>query len=153
MRLHRGTAVQLPDPLIEARQGVGNAPAYRNTAYVVFERLALDDFGNRIPVLQFEVVRAIGTLEKQIEAVTIIPGASEHGYAPVQVTETTGPGASRILNRNVGYAATTGRPRSTNCRRSARTSSVFRSSCRGSVPICAPTNAASCWRRGGGPRG
>ncbi|MET3613257.1 hypothetical protein ABID16_001562 [Rhizobium aquaticum] len=106
MRLHRGTAHQLPDPLIEAKQGVGNAPAYRNTAYVVFERLPLDDFGNRIPVLQFEVVRAIGTLEKEIEAVTIIPGASEHGYAPVQVTETTGPGASRILNRNVGYAAT-----------------------------------------------
>lgn len=106
MRLHRGTANQMPDPLIEAKQGVGNVPAYRNTAYVVFERLPLDDFGNRIPVLQFEVVRAIGTLEREIEAVTIIPGASEHGYAPLQVTETTGPGASRILNRNVGYAAT-----------------------------------------------
>ncbi len=104
MRLHRGTADQMPDPLIEAKQGAGNAPAYRNTAYVVFERLPLDDFGNRIPVLQFEVVRAIGTLERYIEAVTIIPGASEHGYAPGQVTETTGPGASRILNRNVGYA-------------------------------------------------
>lgn len=104
MRLHRGTADQMPDPLIEAKQGAGNAPAYRNTAYVVFERLPLDDFGNRIPVLQFEVVRAIGTLERDIEAVTIIPGASEHGYAPGQVTETTGPGASRILNRNVGYA-------------------------------------------------
>ncbi len=104
MRLYRGTADQMPDPLIEAKQGAGQAPAYRNTAYVVFERLALDDFGNRIPVLQFEVVRAIGALEKQIEAVTIIPGATEHGYAPTQVTETTGPGASRILNRNVGYA-------------------------------------------------
>ena len=104
MRLHRGTADQMPDPLIEAKQGASNAPAYRNTAYVVFERLPLDDFGNRIPVLQFEVVRAIGTLERDIEAVTIIPGASEHGYAPGQVTETTGPGASRILNRNVGYA-------------------------------------------------
>lgn len=106
MRLHRGTADQMPDPLIEAKQGVGNAPAYRNTAYAVFERLPLDDFGNRIPVLQFEVVRAIGSLEKEIEAVTIIPGASEHGYAPGQVTETTGPGASRILNRNVTQATT-----------------------------------------------
>lgn len=106
MRLYRGTADQMPDPLIEAKQGAGHAPAYRNTAYVVFERLALDDFGNRIPVLQFEVVRAIGSLEREIEAVTIIPGASEHGYAPGQVTETTGPGSSRILNRNVSYAAT-----------------------------------------------
>ena len=106
MRLYRGTPDQLPDPLIEAKQGAGNVPAYRNTAYVVFERLPLDDFGNRIPVLQFEVVRAIGALEKEIEAVTIIPGATEHGYAPTTVTETTGPGASRILNRNVGYATT-----------------------------------------------
>jgi hypothetical protein len=106
MRLYRGTADQMPDPLIEARQGAGNAPAYRNTAYVVFERLPLDDFGNRIPVLQFEVVRAIGTLEQQIEAVTIIPGATEHGYAPAQVTEVTGTGASRVINRNVSYATT-----------------------------------------------
>ncbi len=106
MRLYRGTADQMPDPLVEAKQGAGHTPAYRNTAYVVFERLPLDDFGNRIPVLQFEVVRAIGTLERDIEAVTIIPGASEHGYAPTPVTEATAPGASRILNRNVGYAAT-----------------------------------------------
>jgi hypothetical protein len=106
MRLYRGTADQMPDPLIEAKQGAGNAPAYRNTAYVVFERLPLDDFGNRIPVLQFEVVRAIGTLEDRIEAVTIIPGATEHGYAPAQVTEVTGTGSARIVNRNVSYATT-----------------------------------------------
>lgn len=106
MRLHRGTADQLPDPLIEAKQGAGNAPAYRHTAYVVFEHLPLDDFGNRIPVLQFEVVRAIGALEREIEAVTIIPGATEHGYATAQVSEVTGTGSSRIINRNVTYAAT-----------------------------------------------
>ncbi|HZG31336.1 MAG TPA: glycoside hydrolase/phage tail family protein [Ensifer sp.] len=106
MRLYHGTADQIPDPLIEAKQGAGNTPAYRNTAYVVFERLPLGDFGNRIPVLQFEVVRPVGTLEREIEAVTIIPGATEHGYAPDQVSEVTGPGASRIINRNVGYAAT-----------------------------------------------
>lgn len=104
MRLYRGTADQQPDPLIEAKQGAGNAPAYRHTAYVVFERLPLGDFGNRIPVLQFEVVRPIGGLERAIEAVTIIPGASEHGYSPAEVSETIGVGASRIINRNVSYA-------------------------------------------------
>ena len=32
MRLHRGGPGQLPDPLIEAKQGEGRAPAYRGLA-------------------------------------------------------------------------------------------------------------------------
>ena len=62
MRLYRGEADQPPDPLIEAKQGAGNAPAYRGLAYAVFERLPLDSFGNRIPILQFEVLKPTGTL-------------------------------------------------------------------------------------------
>jgi len=106
MRIHRGTASQAPDPLIEAKQGAGNAPAYRGLAYAVFERLPLDVFGNRIPVLQFEVMRPVGTLEKKIRAVTVIPGSSEHGYDPRPVTEKTGAGAGRNINRNTTTAAT-----------------------------------------------
>lgn len=56
MRVYTGDEAQLPDPLIEAAQGVGQAPAYRGLAYVVFEDLALADFANRIPLLTFEVV-------------------------------------------------------------------------------------------------
>ncbi len=106
MRVHQGGEEQLPDPLIEAKQGEGHAPAYRGLAYVVFERLPLDGFGNRIPLLQFEVLRPVGRLEQQIRAVTIIPGATEHGYATIAVTERTGEGSARILNRNVKTAAT-----------------------------------------------
>ncbi|RWX76004.1 hypothetical protein EPK99_20295 [Neorhizobium lilium] len=106
MRVHRGDEAQLPDPLIEAKQGEGRAPAYRGLAYVVFERLPLDSFGNRIPVLQFEVMRPTGRLEKQIRAVTIIPGATEHGYATEAVSEKTGEGSARVLNRNSLTAAT-----------------------------------------------
>ena len=106
MRVHRGEEAQLPDPLIEAKQGAGNAPAYRGIAYVVFERLPLDAFGNRIPLLQFEVLRPVGALERQIRAVTIIPGATEHGYATDQVTEKTGEGSARIMNRHVLTAGT-----------------------------------------------
>jgi hypothetical protein len=73
---------------------------------VVFERLPLDDFGNRIPALQFEVVRPVGGLESAIEAVALIPGATEHGYATTQVRETIGVGAERMLNRNMRQAAT-----------------------------------------------
>jgi len=100
MRVYRGSEEQLPDPLLEAKQGIGNAPAYRGLAYVVFERLPLDPFGNRIPLLQFEVLRPVGALERQIRAVTVIPGATEHGYATVQVTEKTGEGSARIMNRH-----------------------------------------------------
>ncbi len=85
MRFYRGTATQLPDPLIEAKQGVGRAPAWRGLAYVVFERLPLDDFGNRIPTLQFEVVRPVGVLEPAIRAVSLMPGSTEHGYATTLV--------------------------------------------------------------------
>ena len=106
MRFHGGTEDQLPDPLIEAKQGAGNTPAYRGLAYVVFEHLPLDDFGNRIPLLQFEVVRPVGRLEGMVKAVTVIPGSTEHGYATTQVRERTGEGASRILNRNTLVAHT-----------------------------------------------
>ncbi|TRL30678.1 baseplate multidomain protein megatron [Rhizobium straminoryzae] len=106
MRLYRGSEDQLPDPLIEAKQGAGNAPAYRGLAYVVFERLPLDSFGNRIPLLQFEVLRPVGQLESQVRAVTIIPGATEFGYATVAVSEQDGRGAASLLNRHVLHAAT-----------------------------------------------
>ncbi|AYD00241.1 glycoside hydrolase/phage tail family protein [Neorhizobium sp. NCHU2750] len=106
MRVYRGDEAQLPDPLIEAKQGEGMAPAYRGLAYVVFERLPLDVYGNRIPVLQFEVLRPVGRLESQIRAVTIIPGATEHGYQTRQVTEKTGEGSGRIINRHTTAALT-----------------------------------------------
>ncbi|RZJ21569.1 MAG: hypothetical protein EON85_15455, partial [Brevundimonas sp.] len=54
-RVHRGDEGQAPDALIEAIEGA--APAYRGTAYVVFEDLPLGPFGNRIPQLGFEVFR------------------------------------------------------------------------------------------------
>ena len=100
MRLHRGTEDQLPDPLIEAKQGVGQTPAWRGLSYVVFERLPLGDFGNRIPVFNFEVVRPIGDLEARIEAVTCIPASTEHGYALTTITETPSIGQERLINRN-----------------------------------------------------
>ena len=53
------------DPLIEAKQGDGNTPAYRGVAYVVFERFALADYGNRIPQFQFEVLRPVGVLRRK----------------------------------------------------------------------------------------
>ncbi len=56
IRVYLGTDDQLPDPLLEAAIGAGETPANRGLAYVVFDHLELEDFGNRIPLFTFEVV-------------------------------------------------------------------------------------------------
>ncbi|GGD12532.1 baseplate multidomain protein megatron [Aureimonas glaciei] len=104
-RLHRGDEGQMPDPLIEAKQGAGHAPAYRGLAYIVFERLPLEAYGNRIPQIACEVIRPVGALEGQIRAVTLIPGASEHGLDPVPVRETRFAGEDIVRNRNALFGA------------------------------------------------
>lgn len=54
-RFYPGDEEQLPDALIEADKGVGNVPAHRGLCYLVFERLPLANFGNRIPNITVEV--------------------------------------------------------------------------------------------------
>jgi hypothetical protein len=103
MRAYAGSEEQSADPLIVAKDGA--APAYRGLAYVVFERLPLADFGNRIPQLSFEVVRPVGALENMLRAVTLIPGSTEFGYAPGTVVRVLGPGQSAPENRHVTTAA------------------------------------------------
>jgi hypothetical protein len=98
-RLYAGSETQPPDSLIEAKEGAGNAPAYRGTAYIVFERLALAPFGNRIPQLSFEVHRSVDTFEAQVRAVTLIPGAGEFAYSPEPVTRKLG--AATNVSENV----------------------------------------------------
>ncbi|HWK40575.1 MAG TPA: phage tail protein [Croceibacterium sp.] len=60
LRVHAGHGDQMPDPLIASAEGAG-APAFRGTAYCVFEALQLADFGNRIPALTFEIVAGDGS--------------------------------------------------------------------------------------------
>ncbi|MEI4235274.1 phage tail protein, partial [Roseovarius sp. D22-M7] len=54
-RFHSGAEDQLSDPLIETHVGAGRAPAHRGLATIVFEDLALADFGNRIPNITAEI--------------------------------------------------------------------------------------------------
>ena len=103
MRVYTGDETQTPDPLIVAKEG--DAPAYRGLAYVVFERLPLENFGNRIPQLSFEVLRPVGQLEQMVRVVTLIPGATEFGYEPATVVRSLGPGQSAPENRHVTYAS------------------------------------------------
>ena len=102
MRVHRGTADQTPDPLIEAVEG--SASAYRGTAYVVFEDLPLGGFGNRAPQLSFEVFhRPAGDgLEEKLEGVCLIPGAGEFLLATEAVLRRDGLTKTRAENVHHG---------------------------------------------------
>ncbi len=99
MRVHTGAENQAADPLIVAKQGASGAPAYRGLAYVVFERLPLEAFGNRLPQLTFEVVRPVHGVARRIRAVNVIPGAGEYVYEPLAVSRTASLGRSSLPNR------------------------------------------------------
>ncbi len=91
-RVYFGSETQEADSLIAARQTDGAPPAYRGTAYVVFEHMPLEPFGNRLPQLSFEVFRAVDDLHERIKGTVVIPGSGEFVYAttPVQRTEFLG---------------------------------------------------------------
>jgi len=107
MRVHKGTANQSRDSLIEGIEGTGNTPAYRGTAYVVFENLEITQFGNRLPQLAFEVFRRVSPsdgsgLEDIVQAITLIPGAGERVYDTVVHTRDLGGGATTPENKFAG---------------------------------------------------
>ncbi len=104
-RLYRGTEDQQPDPLIAGVQGMDAAPAYRGLAYVVFERLPLERYGNRIPQLSFEVVRPVDDVLSMLPGVCIIPGSGEFYCDPDPVWRTESTVAAATAD---GDAATSG---------------------------------------------
>ncbi|KCZ51170.1 baseplate multidomain protein megatron [Hyphomonas pacifica] len=108
-RVYGGDETQAPDPLIEMIEGAGKAPAYRGTAYIVFEDLPLEAFGNRLPQLSFEVERvppggAEAGLAETVTGVNMIPASGEFVYATEIVRERTVPGQERALNAWSGEA-------------------------------------------------
>lgn len=102
-RLYKGDEAQMPDPLIESLEGVGQTPAYRGLAYIVMEDIPLADFGNRIPNFTFEVRKSALTsdpedpaVEELVTAMVMIPGAGEFVYddtvqskVPGQIVDST----------------------------------------------------------------
>lgn len=71
--LYFGTETQDPDPTFEAIRGVGEVPAYRGLAYVVFADYYLTDFGDRIPLLEFEVYTGIGDFPWRVSTFNLAP--------------------------------------------------------------------------------
>lgn len=106
MRLYTGAPDQEADPLIEAieQDVTGAVPAFRDTAYLVFEDLPLDRFGQRLPNLSVEVFHPLsrsGGMEAMIRGVNLIPGAGEFAYAPDRITRCLGPGHEVPENEHV----------------------------------------------------
>ena len=98
-RWYPGNEVQSPDPFIAAKMGAAQTPAYRGTAYVVFEDLNLAAFGNRLPQISFEVFRPLAdpdTAEGLVKAVTMIPASGEFSYATTPIQKSTGPGGASL---------------------------------------------------------
>ena len=81
-RLHPGHEDQAADPLIVALEGAAQAPAYRGIAYAVFEEMSLEDFGNRIPSLTFEIVAETEPVPIGGIAEELAEGAVEAGTTP-----------------------------------------------------------------------
>jgi hypothetical protein len=107
MRVYLGTEDQVPDPFILAMSG-GAAPAYRGVAYVVFESLDLERFGNRLPQLSFEVIRPpedASAAENLIQAVTMIPGTGEYAYGTTPVVATEA-GVTTVENQHASQDKT-----------------------------------------------
>ncbi len=105
IRRHLGGETQAADTWISAKQGGAGTPAYRGIAYLVFENLELTDFGNRLPQITVEVERAVGDLEQQVRAVTLIPGATEFGYDTMATIQVYGSGSYGPEARHVSTAA------------------------------------------------
>lgn len=98
-RWYPGNEAQSPDPFISAKMGAANTPAYRGTAYVVFEELDLSGFGNRLPQISFEVFRPLAdadTAEGLVKAVTMIPASGEFSYATAPVKKSSGAGGATV---------------------------------------------------------
>lgn len=108
MRIYKGHKNQLPDAVIEAVEGKGRVPAYRGTAYVVFENLPLEQFGNRVPQFSFEISRPEQADEADaqsaptygVKAVAVIPGTGEYSLATTPVYYSQGPGSRWSANVN-----------------------------------------------------
>ena len=106
LRVYTGSETQLPDPRIQAVEGVDHAPAYRGIAYVVIEDLELGAFGNRVPQFSFEVVRpaqgamadAMTDLRRAVRGVAMIPGTGEYALATTKVHYSEGDEALRSAN-------------------------------------------------------
>ena len=80
LRIYLGSETQMPDSRmlqeVEVRKGAGFCPAHRGLAYVLFEEIPLDKFGNRLPQLSVEAVSSSTPIYPIETYATLIPQPS-----------------------------------------------------------------------------
>ncbi len=107
-RVYNGTDSQLPDPIISAVDGT--VPAFRGTAYIVFEDFPLDDYGARLPQINVELTRVPPSssdeprLETLVTGVHLLPSSGEFAYSTDIVEDISSPsgasGTAKPINMN-----------------------------------------------------
>lgn len=106
--VYLGTETQDPDPTLEAELGVGNVPAFRGLAYIVFpERVLQDNQGRRHPIFKIEVnstsraaIVAVGTnvtLRSLDGGETWIAPTTPPSQGPTGAPEDTNRAALRVV--------------------------------------------------------
>jgi hypothetical protein len=83
--LYYGDENQLPDKLIASKYPKNKVPAFRGLAYIIFEELALKDFGDILPNFSFEIMRKTNissqlNVEDLVKSIVMIPGSGEFVY-------------------------------------------------------------------------
>lgn len=73
-RFYPGDEEQEPDSLVEDDVGDGLAPGHRGLCYVVFDRLPLEDFGNRVPNITAEITFNATAARPSVDANLFTPG-------------------------------------------------------------------------------
>ena len=103
--IYLGGTGQTPDPFMQSLLGSGAVPAYKGTAYIVFDNLQLAPFGNRLPNLTFEVTTAAATSDPAIAGGSLDANVSQRtqtvqggGMPPLPLTAS----ATRTLTALVG---------------------------------------------------
>ncbi len=68
--IYYGTEAQEADSLIQSDKGATNTQAYRGTAYIVFDDLLLEKYGNRIPNITAEILTTASVSIRKVEEFT-----------------------------------------------------------------------------------
>jgi hypothetical protein len=110
MTFYTGSATQLADATMESFDGVGNVPAYRGSAYIVFNEYDVTDANGACPIVEVEVVaNASESMSSALGGIVISYGDSDAdnwgglgyinegvAYYHVETTLTPGGPESRI---------------------------------------------------------
>lgn len=99
--LYTGTADQEPDPTIEAVEGVGNVPGFRDLAYIVFpNRQLTDEQARRHPQWRFEVYD--GVSDRRYLTATPLPDSVMDSYVVDNLLPDWAHGRMYVMDRTGG---------------------------------------------------